>query len=305
MKFELPSDNIKTLLNILEISNISGQEKEYRKKELIKVYNKMDQTKKIDNKYFDLSHEIRSIEFLSKYPNMTIAQNHLSKSGCDFTIYNNYCVECVCSSSGDEEKNGLDKFHGSGMFDYTKKREIMLTRLTSSIYDKKKFYYEHLENGGINKPDPYIVFLGLGNLSQRFHKTKYGFDLNRILFGVDHDVLVFDFITHKVIKSEYTYNDVIYKKIKNKKEKKINCNIFNSQDYNCISAILFTTANLYEHYTPNNTFLFINPFAQNRIYANRFKNLIYWKAYKENDKLRYYPRFKGKNLNNNLAKEYF
>ena len=88
------------LLEILEKSNIDNKEKEYRKNELLKVYSKMVETRKIDNKYYNISHEIRTLDFLSNFNNLYIAQDHLSKPGCDFKRSDKYKIECVCSSSG-------------------------------------------------------------------------------------------------------------------------------------------------------------------------------------------------------------
>lgn len=295
------SDHTDMLLKILDDSDISFQEKTYRKKELLDIYNNMVKTNTINNTYYNISHEIRSLEFLSKYPNMVIASDHLSKPGFDFQIYDNYLVECVCSSSGDEKKNGLDQFHGSGVFDYGKKEQIILTRLTQSLREKRDFYRNHLSNGIIKQNDPYIVFLALGNLTYGTFTEKYGFMLNKILFGVGHDVLYIDRKTNKYVKMDYSHNIFI----SNHNGSKIDCNIFVHQDYSCISAILFTTANLDEHYTRDNTFLFINPYAKNKIFANRFSNLIYWKSYKEIDGIKYYPRYKGINLNDKLSKKYF
>ena len=83
-------EHTKMLLDILNSSNINFKEKEYRKNELLKIYNKMKKSNVIDNKYYNKSHEIRSLEFLEHYDNLQIAQDHLSKTGCDFKIYDNY-----------------------------------------------------------------------------------------------------------------------------------------------------------------------------------------------------------------------
>lgn len=301
MNTSLFAEHTDMLLKILENSNISEKEKSYRKKQLLNVYNNMRKTNTIDNTYYNISHEIRSLEFLSKYPNMLIAQDHLSEAGCDFKIYNNCFIECVCSSSGDEKKNGLNQFHGTGIFDYGKKEKIILTRLTQSLKEKKEFYDKHILDGSIEKNKSYIIFLGLGNLTYGTFAGKYGFILNKILFGVGHDVLSIDRKTNKFIETKYSHNI----SINNHNGSSIDCNIFTNPDYSCVSGILFTFATLDEHYTKDNTFLFINPFAQNKIFANRFKDLIYWKSYKEVDELKYYPRYNGKNLNDNLAKKYF
>ena len=59
---ELFSDHTTMLLDILEKNNIDLKEKEYRKKELLDIYNHMKDTQIIDNKYYNISHEIRSLE---------------------------------------------------------------------------------------------------------------------------------------------------------------------------------------------------------------------------------------------------
>ena len=118
-------DHTSMLLHILNESNISQEEKNYRKNELINACKTMIKTHYPTIRYYNLSHEIRSMEFLRQYPNMKVAQDSKHKSGCDFKVYNTYNIECICSSSGDEEKNGLCNFHGSGIFDYKKKSEIL------------------------------------------------------------------------------------------------------------------------------------------------------------------------------------
>ncbi len=290
------------LLDILDKSKMNEKEKNYRKNELIKIYEEMKKTNTINNKYYNLSHEIRSLEFLQKYENLRIAQDHSHKAGCDFKIYDNYEIECVCSSSGQEETNGLNQFHGSDFFDYNKKENIILTRLTSSIKDKLIFYHNHLNNGSISSnKNPYIIFLGLGNLKFAMFPGKFGFVLNKILFGVGHENMHINKKTNKVEEYGYSHNNVIY----NHNNKEINCNIFCDTNYDCVSGIIFSTAKLDEHYTKDNTFLFINPFAKNPIYANKFSDLVYWKAqHKENNHF-YIPRYKGKNLNDKLSKKYW
>lgn len=289
------------LLNILDNSSIDKKEKEYRKEELLSIYNKMKSENKIYNKYYNISHEIRSLEFLSQYDNMKIALDHKSQKGCDFKIYDNFEIECVCSSSGNEKLNGLDQFRGSGVFDCNKKERIILSRLTQSIKEKKDFYYEHIKDNSIDPNSPYIIFLGLGNLTYGMFTGTFGFVLNKILFGVGHDVLLLNLKTNKIEKTKYSHNDVII----NHNGSDIDCNIFCNKDYECISAIIFGTESLESNYNNSNTFLFINPYAKNKINANKFKNMIYWKAQNKNGEYLYFPRYKGKNLNDKLSKKYF
>lgn len=291
----------KMLIDIIDSYITNVKEKEYRKEKLLKTYNKMMELDYIDTKYYDLAHEIKSLEFLSKYPNLKISNDHKSKSGCDFKIYNNYNIECVSSSSGNERKNGLYKFHGSGIFDYNKKENIILTRLTSSIDEKTDFYYKHIKNKSIDTKEPYIIFLSLGNLSYGALSGEFGFIMNKVLFGVGHTVLYYDKKNNNFFKSEYEYKKEIF----NHNNSPINCNYFSKKEASCISGILFTDALLEEHYTKENTFLFINPFSINKIKAKDFKNIVYWKQFKSDNKYYYVPRFNGKNLNDKLRQHYF
>ena len=292
----------KMLIEILDKSNINEKEKEYRKKELLDIYNRMLNDNVIYNKYYDIAHEIKSLEFLSKYPNMLISDDHLHKSGCDFKICNNYNIECVSSLSGNEENNGYYKFRGEGVFNYKIKENIILTRLTQSISSKKNFYDEHIKNKSMNEKDPYIIFLSMGNLVYGAFPGKYGFVLNKILFGVGNVVYTYDRKTNTIRNPEYQYKNEII----NHNGSPINCRIFSSDENTCISAILFSHAYIDEHYTKNNTFLFINPFAKNKITVKTFNNIVYWRhCYNKNGKLVYFPKYKGKNLNENLSKTVF
>lgn len=286
------------LIEILDTSLIDQKEKDYRKNTLLNVYNKMKRENKIYNRYYELSHEIRSLEFLEFYGNVQIANDRKSKeAGCDFLFDCNYQIECVCSSSGNEKINGLDKFHGSGVFDYNKKENIILTRFTKSIDDKVKFYFDHLKNGTISENNPYIIFLGIGNLSYGTFVGKFGFVLNKVLFGVGSKRLHYDLKENKFIKMDYTYTDAI----SNHNGAEIECNIFNNKKNDCISAIVYSVASLDERYDKTNTFLFINPLARKKIKVNIFKNLIYWR--KNKDGL-YLPRCNGKSLNNRLKEKW-
>ncbi len=274
MNNKLFEEHTSTLINIIQNSSINKEEKKYRETQLLNIYYKMKEKNEIDNRYYNLSHEIRYLEFLSHYGNLKIANDRKSESGCDFLLNDQYQIECVCSSSGDEKANGFDKFYGNGIFDYNEKENIILTRLTNSINEKLIFYYGHLVNGTILKNKPYIIFLGLGNLSNGFFPGKFGFALNKILFGVGYEQ--FHFKEDKVIKKDYSHKH----RIINHNGSDIDCNIFANERYLCVSAIIFTTASLPEKYDKKNTFLFINPFSRYKVKAKFFDDMIYWKKIK-------------------------
>lgn len=291
--FDICTDS---LIKIIESSIISQREKKYRKKILINTYNKMINYNYIDNKYYSLAHEIKSLELLMTLPNTKLVNDHNSTPGCDFRINDYYNIECVACTSGDEQKNGYNEFYGTGVFDYNKKENIILTRILQALNEKKEFYYKHL-NGSINLDEPYIVFLSLGNLSYGSFFGKYGFSLNKILFGVHHQGYIYDNVKQKFTGTTYQYRDEIL----NHNDSPISCRFYN-EDNSFISAIIFTTATLDEQYSLENTYIFINPFAKNKVIINKLPKLVYWK---ENKNGEYIPRYNGKNMNNKLKSNIF
>lgn len=300
INIDLLKESKEMLLDILKDSQIPEKEKQYRKKELLNVYEKIIKDEKMSSRYYELAHEIKSIKFLECFPDFKTALDHKHESGADFKIFDKYNIECVCSSSGNEVENGLDKLEGTGT-DYNKKEQIILTRLTGSIKAKRDFYYKHIDKGIIKRDEAYIIFISLGNLAYKAKIGVYGFDLNKILLGVGHLQIELDKNTLRPIRKRYAYNDSIIKH----NNAEINCNIFKDKKYDCISAIIFTDAILDEYYTNKNTFLFINPIAKNKIFANRFKELVYWKSQNKGEKLYYFPRYKGINLNDKLSNQFF
>ncbi len=298
MNHSLFEEHTKMLVNILDKSSLDLKEKKYRKENLLKIYNQMVETNSINSRYYNLSHEIRSLDFLNNYGCLVIASDSKSEKGCDFYLDSGIQIECVCSSRGDEKKNGLDQFNGNGVFDYNVKEGIILSRLTQSINEKVLFYQNHILDKSINPNKPYIIFLGLGNLTYGMINEKFGFTLNKILFGVGHIRLHLNLETNSYVKQDYTYNRII----KKHNNADINCNLFASSDYNCVSAIIYTTANLDERYTTDNTFLFINPTAVNKIRANKFSNMIYWRKNKRGE---YIPRSHGKDMNHHFIRKWY
>lgn len=53
-------------------------------------------------------------------------------------------------------------------------------------------------------------------------------------------------------------------------------NFFNPKSNNFISAIIYNTASWDEKYSEENTVLFLNPYAKNKITVEDFKNMKCW-----------------------------
>jgi len=278
------------LYEILETSGLCSQEIKSRKERLENSVELIRKTNKriYYNQYHQRTHEIRSIPFLKQFGSLKIAEDYKHSQGCDFTLNNEIFIECVCSSEGDAEKNGLSlTLHKEGIFDYTKKRILLNIRFISSLCAKVDFYYKRVGKSIIENK-PYIIFLSPGSLTHEWFEGNHGMALTDILFGRGNKTLIFDTTTNQIISSGYSHNESIIKH----NGKILDCNLFLNNKFKCVSAILLTTA-LGEKYTNENTFLFINPFAQQKIHESSFPGLIYWKA---NKKGNYAPYRKGRVL---------
>ena len=145
----------KELINILDNSNLIPKEKTFRKRNLnLKLLNMLND-KKIDNHYLSLAHEIKSYDFLKKYGCIKMAEDSKNQTGPDFKI-NNYNIECVCCSSGQTNKNGLDNYRFSEnrksmLIDYNKLLEILLPRITQELNEKSKKFQNYIDKRYITK----------------------------------------------------------------------------------------------------------------------------------------------------------
>ena len=131
-----------------------------------------------------------------------------------------------------------------------------------------------------------------------FLSQKYGFDLLNILIGKSHMSLRIDRETGQFIDSFYEHVDTV----KKHNGSDIDANFFIKKENQHISAIIFSDVNMCEKYDLNNTFMFLNPYAINKIKVKDFKNMIYWRA---NKNMEYIPRYRGKNLWKNLNRKFF
>lgn len=140
----------KKLINILDSSNLIEKEVEDKKEKLNKRLKDMISAQKIDNHYASLAHEIKSYSFFNKYGNLKMARDTNSETGPDFKL-NQYRIECVCCSSGDTQKNGLEKYRFSEnrksiVIDYNKLLEILLPRITMELVIKSQKLKEYIDN---------------------------------------------------------------------------------------------------------------------------------------------------------------
>lgn len=288
--------NTHQLLEILSSCAVSDEEFEYRKDSLDRACRHCGSViGDISNPYYNLAHEIRSFHFLRQFGTLDISEDCKHQAGCDCLLNNKYQIECVCSSAGENtEKNGLSELCTKNnlngqLVDYGKKKEILYCRLTSSIKEKLDFYKKHVAKGTINPGMPYIIFLGLGKLSYELFPGDNGIEFTSILYGKGNPTLSIDTSTGHVLNCGYEHNHSLV----NHNNAEINCNIFSSEGYRCISGIIISSAGLEENYTSENTWLFLNPNAEINIVSHDFFDMVYWDLY---SKFEYGPYRAGKRI---------
>lgn len=279
MDIKLLYENLNDLTSLLDSFEMSNEEKEYRKNNLWRGYE--DSIVIVDNKYYDFSHETRSIVFLNKISsNVVISSDSKSEVGCDITMDNIYKIECVCCHQGDTKINELcDYLVVNKIVDGKKKEDIVLSRITQAIEEKKKKYHDYKEKGILLDSDVFIIFIGLGELSYYQSFGENSIDFNKVLFGADQISYTIDLKRETIIDAGYTQRKkMIVCKTKDNidREVSINCNLFSDNNYSFISGIILSTAELNESYTFENTIMFINPLAKNKIDISNFGNIRYW-----------------------------
>ena len=116
----------------------------------------------------------------------------------------------------------------------------------------------------------------------------YGIDICGLLLGKGNQSITVDNATGQIISTQYEFRPEIEKR----PGVRINANIWCDPDYNDISGIIVSEATIYEPYTKDNTWIFLNPFAKQKIESKDFKNVVCW--IEENGE--YYPVENGKRI---------
>ena len=89
------------LVEILRKNNLPEKEIEYRAERLLKAAEAPPAPcEAVSSQYYNIAHEIRSLEFLSKYGSARIAMDSTSEAGCDIILDNKLQIECICCSPG-------------------------------------------------------------------------------------------------------------------------------------------------------------------------------------------------------------
>lgn len=283
----------KKLISQLWSFNLSPSEIEYREN----AFNSALQNctaRHIETRYYNLAHEIKCIAFLCKLGDVKIALDSVHTAGCDALLGEHYQIEFVCASPGTKyNESGYARFGFPNMkeyqvYDYEEKERFLFERIASVLEAKREFAEKHIQRGTLSKTVPYLIFLGLGELSPDMFGDDYGADLLGILMGKGAPTLkIRDGDTALV--SGYHYRDTIVKY----NGSSIGSDLFHQTEYAVVSGVLFSDAGLFDEYTYENTWLFLNPFANVKIKKQDFGNVICWSA---NSDGKYVPRRKGKQL---------
>lgn len=101
-------DYSEQLFEILRHSGLSKKEIDYRIMNLKRAERGSSDISKVGDRCYNLAHEIRSLQFLEQYGNVSVSQDSASVAGVDY-ILNDYYIECVCASAGNAKENGLEK----------------------------------------------------------------------------------------------------------------------------------------------------------------------------------------------------
>ena len=137
------------LLKIIRNSTMDKKEKNYRVKKANEKLKLMLKTEKIDNHYYSLAHELKSYELLKNFGQPEITCDSRNRKGPDIRL-NTYHIECVCCSPGkaisELEKYRLNEYRRSVVFDYNKKMEIILPRITSALGEKRDKFEKYIKD---------------------------------------------------------------------------------------------------------------------------------------------------------------
>lgn len=263
-----------SLLSRFELASMGdAKEKEYRKKSLTDAFCsfKTHRTDERRNRLFQLAHELESYIFLESIGNVIMSSDRNHVPGPDYIFDQNIYIECVCSSLGDIERSGFDKFLVKNtLIDYGKKNSHIKTRFSSSLCDKKHFYYNHVGKS-ITPDSPYIIFLSPGMLMWEWFPEKNGIALTDVLLGRGNPSITINNTTGEIVASGYSHMATFTKW----NGEKLNSSLFYDPGFGCVSGILLAIESM-EPYTTENTFLFINPFATIPVSPSVFGDIIYW-----------------------------
>lgn len=159
--FKKTNEMLNVFLNIA-FEETKNNEFINRKNSINKKYADLIRVNNITKDYITHAHEIKSYQFLKKYGLVSVAKDSKSAKGPDFKLLK-YHIECVCCTSGDTTKNGLDNYRltaerTSIVYDTNKKNDVFYSRITQSLNEKCQKFRKYIEDGTVQDSDPCIIF---------------------------------------------------------------------------------------------------------------------------------------------------
>jgi len=271
---------------------LSEKEQNYRAYHLNRIYEKMLTCNEIIYDFYSMSHEIRAMDFFKKTGDLVVSNDSRSDAGADLTFKDKYKIECVACTPGTGKNLSTLKEKGYGKHDgkvrdYSKLNAQISLRILSALDSKSKKYTKYISDGTHDSKSPFLIFLNLGSLINSWFPLEFCKEANRVLVGMGNQVILYDSSNEHI---ENIIHDHVLS-IENNSRAEVNMNFFNPEKNTGISAVIITTANLEDLYSKENVYIFINPYAKNRINISDFKGMRYWKA---NESSEYIPRINGR-----------
>lgn len=203
----------------------------------------------LDNLKFKLSSK-------NEGPDLLIEKNHIN----DLKIW----VEAVCSSKGDGSFSVEElSFHEDGNIEINATDEKIVLRLLSSLKDKNEKLTKYRLKNLISEKDPCIIAINayeLHKISLIRPNSPY---ILKALFPIGD--MQYNFSTENIF---YDYNPFI-----KKGEVEIPTRVFATNEYEYISAIIYSEVSAYcNEYELGYDYMIVhNPFAKNPINSGVFK----------------------------------
>lgn len=260
------------LCKLLEDVGLDNKEIMYRKRNLERAFPQGKHIIEIGHRYYELAHEIKAMSFLSNMGKVNISRDSVGERGCDCVFSEKYDVEFVCCSLGQHPESFRKVFQESSMKEYKESADFIISRLTNSVKSKTEKY---LSENSLGERGPFIIFLGLGELSYGAMLGSYGMEVLSFLVGKGERTFLVDLETGEIIRSGYVYQPEFKKPLNGAI---INADIWDDENYNCVSALIVSDADIDEDYSYDNTWMYINPNADNKITIKDFEGIIYWKT---------------------------
>ena len=120
-------------------------------------------------------------------------------------------------------------------------------------------------------------------------RSENGIDFTGILLGKGNPSVTINRETGEIVGTGYAFQPTISKW----NAQPIDSNIFCNEQYRCVSGIIITHAMLFEEYSTDNTWIFLNPFATNKVIKKDFWGATYWDADRN---MQYWAHRKGRSL---------